>query len=59
MTEHDVRQHVEFSDQDHDHPVVMAEVTTSAGSGEPPGCRCTRSRVTSRPAAGRSWSMPC
>jgi hypothetical protein len=33
MTEHDLRQHVEFSDQDHDHSVVMAEVTTSPGSG--------------------------
>jgi hypothetical protein len=33
MTEHDLRQHVEFSDHDHSHSVVMAEVTTSAGSG--------------------------
>jgi hypothetical protein len=33
MTEHDLRQHVEFSDQDHDHSAVMAEVTTSPGSG--------------------------
>ena len=33
MTEHDLRQHVEFSDQDHDHSVVMAEVTTLPGSG--------------------------
>lgn len=33
MTEHDRHQHVEFSDQDHDHSVVMAEVTTSPGSG--------------------------
>jgi hypothetical protein len=32
-TEHDLRQHVEFSDRDHDHSVVMAEVTTSPGSG--------------------------
>jgi hypothetical protein len=33
MPEHDLRQHVEFADHDHDHSVVMAEVTTSAGSG--------------------------
>ena len=33
MTEHDLRQHVEFSDQHHDHSVIMAEVTTSPGSG--------------------------
>ena len=33
MTEHDLRQHVEFSDHDHGHPAVMAEVTTSPGSG--------------------------
>jgi hypothetical protein len=33
MTQHDLRQQVEFSDQDHDHSVVRAEVTTSPGSG--------------------------
>ena len=33
MTEHEVCQHVEFTDQDHDHSAVTAEVTTSAGSG--------------------------
>ena len=33
MTEHDLRQHVEFSDRDHEHSVVTAEVTTSPGSG--------------------------
>jgi hypothetical protein len=33
MTQHEVCQHVELTDQDHDHPLVMAEVTTSAGSG--------------------------
>ena len=33
MTEHDLRQHVEFSDQDHEPSVVTAEVTTSPGSG--------------------------
>jgi hypothetical protein len=33
MTEHDLRQHLEFSDHDHDHSVVTAEVTTSPGSG--------------------------
>ena len=33
MTGHDLRQHIEFSDQDHDHSAVTAEVTTSPGSG--------------------------